>query len=120
MKYRYRFPLPPLLNHQYENNGRGGRVLTLEARRWREQAQLIAKGFSPALNRTYSVLLWVTFPTWSWDIDSVIKNTLDSTFGSRFDHRVTSLVVRKSVGADPHIGMLIVEHNAPPAHRGMQ
>lgn len=34
--------IPPSVNHAYENNGRGGRILTQAAKDWKEEAYYVA------------------------------------------------------------------------------
>ena len=91
--------LPPGNNHMYANNGRGGKVLTKEARAARESIGQAAEAAGFRLNpaAVYVVRLVFIFPKWGQDCDSPVKATLDAIFTPRWDHRVVRLEVDKQV-----------------------
>ena len=100
--------LPPSVNHMYTPNGRGGKVLSQEARAFREQVILEARSTAnaqgwrvPTGGLQFGVKL--TFPNKKIsDIDNRIKAAIDAValaFGFN-DTRIERIIVER-VGVEP-------------------
>ncbi len=91
--------LPPAINHYYSVGANGKRYITEDGRSQRDafQAWVNTMHFTPDLKKSYELYLAFTVPTWTLDIDSMVKVAMDCIFGSRADHRVVLLLVQKFV-----------------------
>lgn len=105
--YRLEFSLPPTPNQSYRvgpgPDGHAKMYMTATARKWKNEAALIAwgEGLRPQLTDTFAVAVWLFMEHWGrMDVDA-IKLLVDAVIGERIDHRVVSLMVHKVVGSGP-------------------
>jgi crossover junction endodeoxyribonuclease RusA len=74
-------PLPPTTNNAYANAPGRGRVLTSEARAWKQGAVIIARSaskFGPAVTPPLALHLFVYFADNRRDLDGAIKLAQDA------------------------------------------
>ena len=114
MRYTYRLPLPPSVNHMYVDTSKG-KALTKAAIEFRKEVGLILSSrprFTPRKDRCYSVLAWFTVPPGKHDVDNRLKALLDAIFVETGDERVIAIHARKrkvQAGEEPRCTVRIIE-----------
>ena len=119
----FTFSLPPTTNSAYANRQTGGRILTQEARAWKEEAGWIVKSSGRSFDLAAKYKLFIAlYVNRDRDIDGSLKLLLDAMSGVVYDDdaQVVVLVVYKFLkhpGEEPRVEVEITEL-AETAHTG--
>lgn len=110
--WRFQFDdIPVSTNHQYIPLPNGRKALTQKARDCRKLIEMLTltSGFKFDKTKCYSLTVMLTVPTWNSDVDGRNKILQDSIFGSRGDHRVVHIDIKKVVRKGTRFTDVLIE-----------
>jgi crossover junction endodeoxyribonuclease RusA len=111
----FTFSLPPTTNSAYANRRTGGRILTEEARAWKEEAGWVVKSSGHRFDLSAKYQLFISlYVNRDRDIDGSLKLLLDAMSGIVYedDAQVVYLEVHKFLkhpGEEPRVEVEITE-----------